>query len=148
MRTEFSRVAPFARDWPGAGAPPQQHAQAALAQLLLLPSSGVLKDTLSKEQQVSCTPHVVDKRVAKVNERRLIMNPHRPKRAVLWMVGMFLLVGGFLAAAILVPHTVEPYGANTPAVELPRMVNVPSPHTPKMEIDLPAEGNYSGLPLP
>lgn len=68
------------------------------------------------------------------------MNALRPKRAALWLTGMFLLIGGFLAAGILLPHRAEPYGAGAAEVQLPKMENVPGPNAPRMEIDVPADG--------
>ena len=60
----------------------------------------------------------------------------KSKRAALWLAGVFLLVGGFLAAAIVLPHKAEPYGAEPPEMQLPKMTNVPSEAAPKMELKL------------
>lgn len=62
------------------------------------------------------------------------MKLFKSKRAALWMAGVLLLVGGFLAAAILLPHEAEPYGAGAPDVHLPKMTNVPGDAAPKMEL--------------
>jgi len=69
--------------------------------------------------------------------KEAVMNPLK-KRAAAWMAGMFLLIGGFLAAAVILPHRAEPYGAGAPEVEVPRMENVPGPHAPRMAIELEA----------
>jgi hypothetical protein len=66
------------------------------------------------------------------------MNPLKSKRAALWLTGMFLLIGGFLGAAIFLPHRAEPYGAGGEQVQLPSMENVPGPNAPRLEIDVPA----------
>jgi len=62
------------------------------------------------------------------------------KQSVLWLVGVFVLVAGFLIAAVILPSTsfkkekVE--GAD---VQVPKLQNVPPPGTPKMRLEAEKE---------
>jgi hypothetical protein len=49
---------------------------------------------------------------------------------------MGLLVGGFIAAAVLLPATAPEPGAGQPDVRVPKMQNVPPPEAEKLKVEV------------
>lgn len=60
--------------------------------------------------------------------------PFRNKKSLWWLLGMALLITGFLAFSIIVPSRTEPPGSEGPDVNVPNMQNVPPPGAPDMQL--------------
>ncbi len=68
------------------------------------------------------------------------MNAFSSKKAILWSVGVFLILAGAFAAAVVLPSASEPYGSGAPDVHLPAMKNAPeNPGTHKLQLDVQNE---------
>lgn len=70
------------------------------------------------------------------SQQATMPNPFRSKRAVFWLIGIAVLVLGFLAAAIVLPSTAPLPGAGGPDVHVPKMQNVPPEHAPKIQLEI------------
>ena len=57
------------------------------------------------------------------------------KKSVFWLAGLFVLIVGFVVAALVLPATSKTPGADQPNIQVPKMQNVPSPDAPKMRLD-------------
>jgi hypothetical protein len=67
------------------------------------------------------------------------MKPFTDSRRTFWIIGMGLLVGGFIAAAVFLPATAPEPGAGQPDVRVPKMENVPPPEAEKLKLDVKPE---------
>ena len=56
-------------------------------------------------------------------------------RSIFWLLGVGLLVIGFLAFAVIVPNATSP-GSEGPDVNVPNMQHVPPSHAPHMQLDV------------
>ena len=63
------------------------------------------------------------------------MKPFFNKRSILWLVGVAILVVGFLVLAVVLPARSPVKGGEGPSVDVPNMENVPSENAPKMTLD-------------
>ncbi len=61
--------------------------------------------------------------------------PFANKKSILWLIGLSLLIVGFLAFATIVPHRTATPGSGGPEVNLPSMQHVPPSHAPHMQLD-------------
>lgn len=68
------------------------------------------------------------------------MKPFKSKKAIWWAVGIGVLIVGTFAAAVFLPSTSKPYGADAPDIHVPSMKNVPS-GTHKLDLEVPKEEN-------
>jgi hypothetical protein len=57
------------------------------------------------------------------------------KKSIFWLLGVALVIGGFLAFALTVPGSTSPT-TETPAVHVPNMQNVPPPSAPHLQLDV------------
>jgi hypothetical protein len=57
------------------------------------------------------------------------------KPSILWLAGVFVLIVGFIAAAVILPTTAKTPGSDQPSIQVPRMENVPPPEAPRMRLD-------------
>lgn len=60
----------------------------------------------------------------------------KSKRSIFWLGGIAVLVLGFLVAAIVLPTTSPTPGAGEPAIQVPKMENVPPENAPKMQLEV------------
>jgi hypothetical protein len=65
----------------------------------------------------------------------------KSKRAAFWLAGIFVLVLGFLAAAIVLPTTSKIPGQGGPDIQVPKMQNVPPEQAPKMNLEVEKKPN-------
>lgn len=56
------------------------------------------------------------------------------KKSIWWLIGMGLLVTGFLTFALVMPNRSQP--SVGPEVNVPNMQNVPPSHAPNMQLDI------------
>lgn len=66
------------------------------------------------------------------------MSPFKSKKAILWSVGVFLMLAGVFLAAVVLPNSGKPYGSDGPDVDLPSMRNAPE-HSGTHKLDLELE---------
>lgn len=57
------------------------------------------------------------------------------KRSIFWLIGMGVLIAGFLAFALIVPNRTEAPGTEAPDVRVPNMQNVPPPNAPNLGLE-------------
>ncbi|HYQ43889.1 MAG TPA: hypothetical protein VER11_18035 [Polyangiaceae bacterium] len=57
------------------------------------------------------------------------------KQSVFWLAGVFVLVVGFIVAAVVLPATSKTPGSEPPNIQVPKMQNVPPAEVPKMRLD-------------
>lgn len=57
------------------------------------------------------------------------------RQSILWLVGLVVLVVGFIAAAVILPTTAKAPGSDQPSIQVPKMENVPPPDAPRMRLD-------------
>ena len=57
------------------------------------------------------------------------------KQSILWLVGVVVLVVGFVVAAVILPATSKTPGADRPDIQVPKMQNVPPAAAPKMQLE-------------
>lgn len=57
------------------------------------------------------------------------------KKSTLWLTGVFVLVIGFIVAALILPTTSKVRSEEQPNIHVPKMQNVPPPEAPKMRLD-------------
>jgi len=57
------------------------------------------------------------------------------KKSIFWLIGMGVLITGFLAFALIVPNRTTP-GSETPELRVPNMQNVPPPQAPNMGFEV------------
>ena len=62
------------------------------------------------------------------------------KRSIFWLLGLFILVAGFIAAAVILPATSKTPGSDQPQIQVPNMQNVPPAAAPKMRLDTGKSG--------
>lgn len=68
------------------------------------------------------------------------MNRFKSKKAIWWSVGVFLVLGGFFVAAVILPSAGPPYGSDSPNLDLPSMRNTPeNPGTHKLDVEVQEE---------
>ena len=63
------------------------------------------------------------------------MKPFKNKRSIFWLAGVFAVVVGFIVAAVVLPAREPIRGTDGPSVDVPRMENVPSQNSPKLDLD-------------
>jgi hypothetical protein len=56
-------------------------------------------------------------------------------KSIFWLAGVFVLIVGFVVAALVLPATSKTAGTDQPAIQVPKMQNVPSPDAPKMRLE-------------
>ena len=56
-------------------------------------------------------------------------------KSIFWLIGMGMLIGGFLAFALIVPARTPTPGTETPELRVPNMQNVPPAHAPNMQLE-------------
>jgi hypothetical protein len=71
-----------------------------------------------------------------VQQEASIMKQFTDKRRVLWLAGIGVLVLGLLAAFVVLPMRAGGKGAEGPAVDVPKMQNVPPETAPKLNLDV------------
>jgi len=57
------------------------------------------------------------------------------KKSIFWLAGVFVLVVGFLVAALVLPATSRTPGSEQPNIQVPKMQNVPPADAPKLRLD-------------
>lgn len=57
------------------------------------------------------------------------------KKSIFWLIGMGVLIAGFLAFALIVPNRTPTPGSEAPELRVPNMQNVPPPNAPKMGLE-------------
>ena len=57
------------------------------------------------------------------------------KKSIFWLAGVFVLVVGFVVAALVLPATSKTPGTGQPNIQVPKMQNVPPAQAPKMRLD-------------
>lgn len=62
------------------------------------------------------------------------------KQSILWLVGLVVLVVGFVVAALVLPATSKTPGADQPNIQVPKMQNVPPANAPKMRLETGKSG--------
>jgi len=63
------------------------------------------------------------------------MKPFKNKRSMFWLAGVFVVVVGFIVAALVLPARAPVPGAEGPSVNVPRMQNVPPENAPKLGLE-------------
>ena len=56
-------------------------------------------------------------------------------KSIFWLIGMGVLITGFLAFALIVPNRTATPGTEGPELRVPNMQNVPPAHAPNMQLD-------------
>ena len=56
-------------------------------------------------------------------------------KSIFWLVGMGLLITGFLAFALIVPNRAPVPGTEAPELRVPNMQNVPPAHAPNLGLE-------------
>jgi hypothetical protein len=56
------------------------------------------------------------------------------KKSIFWLLGVGLVIGGFLAFALTVPGSTGP-STEGPEVNVPSMQNIPPPSAPNMKLE-------------
>lgn len=56
-------------------------------------------------------------------------------KSIFWLIGMGVLITGFLAFALIVPNRTTTPGTETPELRVPNMQNVPPPHAPNLGLE-------------
>lgn len=68
------------------------------------------------------------------------MNPLKSKKAIWWSVGLFAVLIAVFFAAVIMPHSGEPYGSDAPDVRVPNMQNAPDrPGTHHLDLEVTDE---------
>jgi hypothetical protein len=57
------------------------------------------------------------------------------KPSIFWLGGLFVLVVGFVVAAVVLPATYKTPGSDQPNIQVPKMQNVPPANAPKMRLE-------------
>lgn len=57
------------------------------------------------------------------------------KKSIFWLIGMGVLIAGFLAFALIVPNRTTTPGTEAPELRVPNMQNVPPPHAPNLGLE-------------
>jgi len=57
------------------------------------------------------------------------------KKSIFWLAGLFVLVVGFIVAAVVLPATSKTPGSDQPSIQVPKMENVPPADAPKMRLE-------------
>lgn len=57
------------------------------------------------------------------------------KKSIFWLIGMGVLITGFLAFVLIVPTRSPTPGTGGPELRVPNMQNVPPAHAPNMQLD-------------
>lgn len=56
-------------------------------------------------------------------------------KSIFWLIGMAVLITGFLAFALIVPNRAPAPGSEAPELRVPNMQNVPPPSAPNLGIE-------------
>jgi hypothetical protein len=56
-------------------------------------------------------------------------------KSIFWLAGVFVLVVGFVVAALVLPATSKTSGTDRPNIQVPKMQNVPPPNAPRMRLE-------------
>lgn len=56
-------------------------------------------------------------------------------KSIFWLIGMGVLIAGFLAFALIVPNRTPAPGSETPELRVPNMQNVPPSNAPHMGLE-------------
>ena len=57
------------------------------------------------------------------------------KKSIFWLIGMGVLIAGFLAFALIAPNRAPAPGSEAPELRVPNMQNVPPPHAPNLGLE-------------
>jgi hypothetical protein len=57
------------------------------------------------------------------------------KQSIFWLIGMGVLIAGFLAFALIVPNRTATPAAETQDLRVPNMQNVPPPQAPNLGLE-------------
>ncbi|HEY6722521.1 MAG TPA: hypothetical protein VI197_00780 [Polyangiaceae bacterium] len=57
------------------------------------------------------------------------------KKSIFWLIGMGVLITGFLAFALIVPNRAPAPGTEAPELRVPNMQNVPPQNAPNLGLE-------------